>query len=273
MKVGASGTERFVSTNYKGWQRSGLTYPNGRNIAYGFHPDGALKTVGDASSATAIATYDYVGGRVLRRAMQNGIDLDLRDGSGTHYDSAGLPTAWNHRDTNQGGDPVALGFEYAYDGAGNKLWRRAEHDATLSQRFAYDSAGRLTAFVRGAFPDTGDVAADYCAAVSAGGAPPAGLASLRRWTLDGAGNWSSTSTTAAGDTSAETRLDTSFNEYYSVAGAAQTHDANGNLTDDGEQRYVWDAFNRLHAVLDDAGTTVATYAYGFALPIAHLLLE
>ena len=39
-------------------------------------------------------------------------------------------------------------------------------------------------------------------------------------------------TTVSDTTTSETRLDTSFNQYYSVGGTSVTHDANGNLTND-----------------------------------------
>jgi RHS repeat-associated protein len=83
----------------------------------------------------------------------------------------------------------------------------------------------------------------------------------RQWRLDGLGNWSQIATKTEDVWTTETRLDTSFNEYYNVAGASQTHDDNGNLTSDTERQYQWDAFNRLRAVFDEAGTTIAIYLY------------
>jgi len=53
-------------------------------------------------------------------------------------------------------------------------------------------------------------------------------------------------------TAFESRPDTSFNEYALIGEAEQAHDDNGNLTDDGELAYDWDAFNRLVRVMDGA---------------------
>jgi len=84
----------------------------------------------------------------------------------------------------------------------------------------------------------------------------------RVWELDGLGNWTRTVTTAADDSvTSESRLDTTFNEYYDIDGVSQSHDENGNLTDDGDQTYTWDAFNRLRAAYDDAGSTLGVYTY------------
>ena len=53
-----------------------------------------------------------------------------------------------------------------------------------------------------------------------------------------------------------------MNEYTVVNSTNRTHDANGNLTDDGTNKYVYDAFNRLVEVIDkSSSTTLATYAY------------
>ena len=43
-----------------------------------------------------------------------------------------------------------------------------------------------------------------------------------------------------------------LDQYTVVAGAARLHDANGNLTDDGTHRYVYDAGGRLSRVIDAA---------------------
>lgn len=64
------------------------------------------------------ATYDYIGGRTLVRSMANGIDLDMRDSTSTHYDSMGRPTEWNHIDTGNS-HVTRVGFCYAYDRAGS----------------------------------------------------------------------------------------------------------------------------------------------------------
>ena len=177
------------------------------------------------------------------------------------------------------GCPVKIGFEYQYDGAGNKLYQRSLHDPDDSQQYSYDSANRLTGFVRGPFdPNEGywDENEEWVGTFNWCDAPPtmSGTAYSRgqQWDLDGVGNWSA-ATAYPGDGGAEsheTRLDTSFNEYYqsskSVGGGSpvvttESHDDNGNLTADAAKQYRWDAFNRLREVRTTTGSLIAFYYY------------
>ena len=163
----------------------------------------------------AIARYDTIGSRVLRRFLANGVHLDLRSGSGTYYNSAGLPTYWPHLDTNQLGSPPSTHFESTYDAMGNKYYHTPQHNFPDSQSYIYDSSYRLTFYEREAANADNE--------------------STEQWVLDGLGNWSSTSKVINSVTTNESRLDTSFNEYYSVGGVTQAQDDNGNLTNDGTQ--------------------------------------
>jgi RHS repeat-associated protein len=205
----------------------------------------------DGQSGDPVALYDYIGSRLLRRGMQNGITLDLRTGSGAYCDAAGRPTRWLHRNDNEDGSPVALGYEFAYDREGNKLWSRSLHDASDTQRYAYDSAGRLTSYVRGDFND-------YCD-VPMGTVWPEAVQS-RRWRLDGVGNWKTVETLQNDTPAEEMRSVTTFNEYDEIGAVAQAYDDNGNLVSDGEKTYAWDAFDRLRSVSDGSGLIV-TYLY------------
>ena len=152
--------------------------------------------------------------------------------------------------------------------------QKSVHDATDTQRYSYDSANRLTAYRRGAFTI-------FCDDVDPGDEPPLGETQARRWTLDGVAR--SLRSLAYGrnrrflqepakvsdSSTTEDREDTTFNEYSTIdsdgAGGAdpiaQSHDANGNLTDDGNQTYKWDAFNRLREVYDDQSALIVTYTY------------
>ena len=52
------------------------------------------------------------------------------------------------------------------------------------------------------------------------------------------------------------------NQYTAVGGVTRAHDSNGNLTDDGTHRYLYDFKNRLVEVkLKSSGATVSTYRY------------
>jgi len=215
--------------------RPSIFYPNDREVDLAYFASGALESVEDSGASTPIAEYEYVGSRVLKRSMDNGVDFDMTDGSGgTHFDAAGRPLQWRHLDTNQQGDPVLVGFEYKWDSAGNKLWQKSVHDAKDSQKYSYDSSGRLSSYVRGGISTTADDR--YCAAAVS--TPYSNMVESREWTLDGVGNWSSVKTKDVGQSPAtETRLDTNFNEYYEIGSTSQSHDDYGNLTDDGT--WIW----------------------------------
>jgi RHS repeat-associated protein len=72
--------------------------------------------------------------------------------------------------------------------------------------------------------------------------------------LDGVGNWMRRNN-AANQVNA-------MNEYEQIGGVSQRHDDNGNLTDDGRNRYEYDALNRLHRVTRKSdNAVVALYRY------------
>ena len=62
-------------------------------------------------------------------------------------------------------------------------------------------------------------------------------------------------------TIAENREHNAVNEVVSIGGASLLYDADGNLTDDGEREYSWDALNRLVSVSDKEGSMLAAYTY------------
>ena len=79
-----------------------------------------------------------------------------------------------------------------------------------------------------------------------------------RWTLDGIGNWQTRQTD---DFESLSFFANEMNEYVEIGVTAQTHDANGNLLQDGTRQFVYDPLNRLVRVETDAGATLARYAY------------
>ena len=277
-KMGPSGATYCYSSDYAGEQRGSLVYPDGRRVRYSLLAGGALGSVyDDGQAANAIASYSYIGGRTLKRAMQNGINLDMRNGSGgDYYDALGRPTRWAHVNAGAAG-ALVVGWERSYDRGGNAIAQRPLHDAKDSQRYAYDAAARLTAFSRGDFA-TGSLdpgSAAYCDAPAAG--TWGDLARAQEWHLDGLGNWRTfvqKAGTAGAQPVSEARVDNPFNQYASIGGAAQTYDANGNLLvgsvgPAGEARQLkWDAFNRLREVRmasggggGGEGTLIASYVY------------
>ena len=89
LQIGANNTTQAVTTNYTGARRSSLVYPNGRGIHYSYHDGGPLENISDtADHANPIVTYEYIGGRVITKTMQNGTLLDMRGDVG-NFDSLG----------------------------------------------------------------------------------------------------------------------------------------------------------------------------------------
>ena len=265
LQIGANNTTQAVTTNYTGARKSSLVYPNGRGIHYSYHDGGPLESISDtADHANPIVTYEYIGRRTITKMMQNGILLDMRDGTGG-FDNLGRPSTYAYGYIYNDADPeeepewdidTKMSFTYAYDRAGNKTKQYVWPNINDSQRYAYDSANRLTSYNRGTHVGATDPCDDL------GGTHPDQTVA-RRWALDGLGNWQSLETTDSSGATSESRLSTTFNEYSKVDGATQAHDDNGNLTFDGSQHYQWDAFNRLRVALNDSLTTLGVYTYDF----------
>ena len=263
LQVGANNTTQAITADYKGARKSSLVYPNGRGVHYSYHDGAALRDISDdATHENPIVTYEYIGGRVITKSLQNGLLLDMRGDLGD-FDDLGRPStyAWGYiYDSAEPPDPpeyevdTKMSFTYAYDRAGNKTQQYLWPNVNDSQRYAYDSANRLTAYNRGTH-------VGYTAVCNDLGATHSDQTIARRWALDGLGNWQSLETKDSTGTTSESRLSTTFNEYSKVDGNAQAHDDNGNLTYDGNQHYQWDAFNRLRVALDDTLTTLGIYSY------------
>jgi len=214
--------------------RTGLIYPNGRELEITFDKLDRIDRINDNGPRTMrnrpIVDYDYIGpGRVLERTYSNGVRLTYLDDARQRqigYD--GLRRVVLHRHLRQDNSLVA-GFAYDYDRANNKLFEIKQHDNNRREDYTYDSIYRLVRFARQGEPED-------------------------TWQLDGANNWAS-------------RQDmpnqaNNMNEYTSFAGIPQLHDDNGNLIDDGTNRYQYDFANRLRRVIrksDDA--EIAIYRY------------
>lgn len=226
---------------------SGLTYPNGRQLAYTYDRLDRLDTVSDAGAAPPIADYDYIGTyRVLVRAYpQNGTRMTYLDDAGTvdiGYDGLRRPVELRHLRSD---NSLIVGFTHPYDRMNNKLGEAKLYDAANSEIYSYDSAYRLIDFDR---PDPGAIDPLHS-----------------DWRLDGPGNWQQVISTESGSPATETREHSSFNELVHRQDGAPVdldYDDNGNQTNDGQFEYRWDALNRLRTVtrISD-GALVATYSY------------
>jgi RHS repeat-associated protein len=210
--------------------RVGLVYPNGREIETSFDKADRINTIKDKGALQNIVDYDYIGpGRVLERTYSNGVRLTYLDDQRQRdvgYD--GLKRVALHRHLRRDNSLVA-GFAYDYDRANNKVFEIKQHDNNRKEDYTYDSIYRLGQFARQGQPED-------------------------TWQLDGANNWTSRRQ-APNQTN-------NMNEYASFAGVPQLHDDNGNLIDDGTNRYQYDFANRLRGVVRKTDNALlAVYRY------------
>jgi RHS repeat-associated protein len=207
-----------------------LVYPNGRQVGFTHDRLHRIKAIRDAPAAQPLVSYDYIGPRrVARRDYQNGAALTYVTGiqptPDPGYDGGRQPVL--HRHALPAGGAVAS-FAYNYDRSGNKLAEVRQHEGDQREAYRYDSIYRLVGVER--------------------------TDAQLSWQLDGADNWTQLNGTA--------NQVNELNEYTAFASTPLQYDTNGNLIDDGINRYQYDAFNRLRRVLrktDDA--VIAEYRY------------
>jgi len=217
--------------------RIGLVYPNGREIKLTYDKDDRIDRITDAGGGTAqpppIVDYDYIGpDRVLERTYGNGVrltHLDDQRQQDVGYD--GRRRVRLHRHLGQDNSLVA-GFVYDYDRANNKQFEVKQHEENLKEDYSYDSIYRLGRFAIQGAPEE----------------------AIDTWQFDGVGNWAKRK-----DVPNQVNV---MNEYTIFAGVSQVHDNNGNLIDDGMNRYEYDFANRLCKVTSK-GTVPRTAIYRY----------
>jgi hypothetical protein len=148
-----------------------------------------------------------------------------------------------------------VGFTTQYDPSSNKLYERALNAESRSALYpSYDSMDRLLEYQRGVLASAGG---NVTTPITLPGTD-----SDRVYNLDGLGNWSTTVYTPEGGSSTtETRTHNKLNEVLSFgvlpastsvlydhgnnAGGSYPSRGNGNIANDGQETYEYDAFNRL----------------------------
>ena len=247
---------------------TGITYPNGRVLTYGYDP-GADIAVGRVSyladsDGTQLVDYYYLGlGQIDDvSSPQPGIDLNLgQKGSNGQLDCVDqFNRATDMVFAENGGniDEIRAG----YDVSGNELWQAnptaAANGVGLDELFTYNALNELTSATRGTLNSTDT-------------AITANQTLTENWTLDGMGNWSNY-TKSGGPAPIDQDRDTnSLNEITDYNGtstwAVPGYDAAGNMTtmpQPGNETTgltcVYDAWDRLVEV-GSGSTVLATYSY------------
>ena len=249
-----------------------MTYPNSRIVRYEYSSGlddsiSRLSFLADDSSGsvgTHLEEYSYLGGgQVIKRAHpEPGVDLTyIKQGMESTGDAGdqynGLDRFGRIIDqrwiATSGGSHTDR-FSFAYDRDSNRLYKENAVASAQSELYhvngnnGYDNLNRLTDFRRGTLSASGSVFDTVTTATHSLG-----------WSLDALGNMASVTTDGG---SAATRTHNSQNQITAVGGNSPTYDNNGNLLTDGNQSYVYDAWNMLKIVKNAAGTsTIVTYGY------------
>jgi len=241
-------------------RKVGLVYPDGKKVTYTYDAQGRMTEVSNGGNKP-LATYEY---DAFRRRSQ--LTRDNGVVTSYDYDPASQLLSVNHKDKSN----KTLAFAtYQYDNMGRRTSMTRENLQT--DYYTYDPTGQL-------------VGVDYGTPYSGGtgvlpgsaGVPPADESRPATRPLseslsyDPLGNRITHTALTADGTPEITQYQTNnLNQYTNItqSGSAeiplgttpQTHDENGNLTDDGKQIYRYDAQNRLVEV--ESETTKAVFTY------------
>jgi RHS repeat-associated protein len=224
-------------------RRVGASYADSSATSFTYDAVGRLTRATDSTSGSIDFFYDNLDRLILEVTPQGAVAYE--------YDAIGRRTKM----TAAGQAPVT----YQYDAA-SRLTQVAQ--GTLVVELGYDNANRRTSLM---YPNGTSTTYTYDNAsrlLSITHNGPSGVIEALTYAYDAAGN--RTSLTRANGTAsllpnaAASATYDAANEQTSFAGATLQYDANGNLTNDGTNTYVWDARNRLVAM---SGGATATFNY------------
>jgi RHS repeat-associated protein len=298
-----SSDTRYVTHDaWTSYPSTDVTLPQGRQITMGYDALYRKNALSETSGGTSIAAWQFFGGRTAEVVLGNGLIATQMNNARTRsaVQTGQTTPAWGDATTDRLGYEGAgrmttrrylagginstthaynnastpTGFTTAYDKSGNKLFERHLHASANETRShlydSYDSMDRLLDYQRGTLVSGGG-------SVSTAISLPAAN-TVRAYNLDGLGNWSTTTATPVGGSSAtENRTHNKLNEVtafgVSPSSTAVLYDhgnnvspnagrGNGNITDDGVRLYAYDALNRLMTVTRKSDNAViGQYTY------------
>lgn len=261
---------------------TGLVYPNGRELTYGYGSSGGLadKVSRIASviddDSTHLVDYSYLGRGtfVVADSPQPQMKWTLVDLAGSDDPDTGdiysgldrFGRVKDNRCYNYDSEEDIDRIQYGYDRVGNRVWRHNVVAASLSMEFdelyIYDGVHRLKDMQRGTLAT-----------------PPTSLSSTtfsQCWTLDSTGNWQGFREDDNGDGTwdlIQARTVNKVNEITDITNSVgspwvePTYSPVGNMTtmpqpNDLTQGFTatYDAWNRL-VKLEDDEETISEYAY------------
>ncbi len=209
-----------------------ITYPGGKVIKEVFDSRERLASIQDTSE-TPIFSFQY-------NLMNKRTSLSYLNGISAQYSYDTLNLLSNITYAN-GASPV-VNNDYVRTSTGRIQAVVDKVMSENSERYQYDPIDRLVGFKRGSVVNN-DIPS------------PARQVS---YTLDNMSNWLEKTT----DGNVENRTVNNLHEYLTVGGISFSHDANGNLSDDGIHTYSYDAMNRLTQVqLKSDESTLTEFRY------------
>jgi len=242
----------LVTYSYDGANRVVQTTQNGQPINYAYNIPGRTRTV------------SYPGGKLIREQMDlrsrldhidDGLilpivqylyDLGNRVDTRTYRNGAVGNYRYNANnwiltlDHTVGVTPIA-GFAHDFDNEGNKRFQQKLQSPNSSEAYQYDKVYRLIDFKVGSL---------------VGSTVPVPITQTQ-YVLDGVGNWSKIK-----DAVPEIRQFSVTNEITKIDVVTVLSDFNGNTSEDGQYRYVYDEENRLTSVTRKSNNrVVGQYQY------------
>lgn len=219
--------------------KSTLTCPNGSVVAYSH--DDAENLTGVSLNNTSIASMSYIGMRTKQTVYGN-LVTQTRSFSGFRCEVSSTSV----KDVNQ---TVLARKDYGYTALHEIAFERNGGSGSSGDAFEYDKAGAIKrAYLASAQPES-----------------PASAAYVKKidYNLSGDGLRDSVVETPWQQTAqAKAYSHNNMNEYASIGSVQRTHDACGNLTNDGTYRYQYDYKSQVVAVRSSANNSlVASYRY------------
>ena len=231
---------KTVTTKYDAaGNRSSQVYPSGLALTYSFNDINALSSVTDGTNT--IASFSYIGFRPKVTTFGNGATQTNTYG-GFRED---LTTV--HHETSAPATLVRM--DYAYNKVHDRTFERFGASGSAGDAFEYDKARRLTKAWMGSSTPASPSGNTYVQTIA--------------YNMDDDGNRSSVVVTPYGVSPTTTSYSANnLNQYTAVGGTSQSHDANGNLTNNGTLTFKYNYRNLITEVRQSSGgALVAEYLY------------
>ncbi|NUN51483.1 MAG: RHS repeat protein [Planctomycetaceae bacterium] len=223
-----------------------LDYPDGSFAVQSAFDDINRATLLEDGNGVDIAEVQYFGGkgRLKRLTFGNSTDA-FHDYSGFRWLSD-----IDHKDSSS---QLLAGYDVLRDKVSNPLYEEWSHDSGKGHNYWYDKAYRITKTLQGC--------ADPSAEHASPGSQAYGSKVEYNWTDDGDRTSVVTTPYGQGGQTVNYTVD-SMHHYTVVGGVNRSHDANGNLVDDGTNEYAYDFCNHLIQVTRKSDSVVlAEYEY------------